>query len=100
MAKYLRCPQCRESEELSIVEVHAETGSTDHGRIYLDDHGSIIPPSFFSFSPGDAIGVWVECGSCDHKWAPRRKGGMTVSSWSIGEWEERLKSDDEEPNNG
>ena len=69
--KRLACPSCRRSDQVSVIEVHEEWGETDPGIVYLDDHGALIPPSEFIFSPGDPILVRANCSSCRHEWRPR-----------------------------
>lgn len=72
-----KCPKCGH-DRLSLIETHAEIGSTAFGPICADENGALIAPSNFDFSVGDVISVQLQCGRCGHFWTPR--GKKVVSS--------------------
>lgn len=81
MNKPIKCPACR-SENLFVIEVHEEWGSTEFGAVYRDKNGNVTTPSDFQFSPGDPIKAWLEC-ECGKQWKPR---GAVVSSWTSADF--------------
>lgn len=77
MSDRARCPKCRNSNELSLIETHDETGATEFGVIRYDERGALVPPGDFWFEAGNPTAVRIQCGQCEHVWTPR---GRLVSS--------------------
>lgn len=69
----MRCPNCGNRDDLSLIEVHEEYGTTDPGRINRDRNGHLIAPTKFFFSPGNSILVEIQCYGCGHQWKPRQQ---------------------------
>lgn len=81
----LRCPKCRCTDRLVLIEVTENVGITLAGEIGRDDCGRLLPPSDFYFEPRDVTAVEVECDACGHHWTPRR-GRVTDNPDALDIW--------------
>jgi hypothetical protein len=87
-APRLRCPKCRRTDRIRLIEVHAEIGETDPGTVLYDEGGHLIRPSGWMFEAGNTISVEAECEACGRHWRPRQQ---LISTWSPDEWAERTR---------